>query len=136
MNVRDDKMCFACGEDNPISLGLKFEKIGDRKVKTEFTPDKVHQGYDGIMHGGLITTLMDEAMAKVLTLNGIPALTARMSLRFKNPVPIGKELIITAVIVKNKTGLYLTEAEVRDKKDKLYAKAQAKFMKVEKVEEE
>jgi uncharacterized protein (TIGR00369 family) len=130
MNIEDDKMCFACGENNPISLGLKFEKIGDKKVRAEFKPQDVHQGYTDIMHGGLISTLLDEAMAKVLSLNGILALTAKMSLRFKHPLPIGTELEITAEIIKNKTGLYFTEAEVRSKEGKLFAKAEAKFMKV------
>lgn len=130
MNLGNDNMCFACGEDNPISLKLKFNKTGDKKVKAEFTPQDVHQGYSGIMHGGLITTLLDEAMAKVLTLNNIPALTARMNIRFNNPVPIGTELVVTAEIIKNKTGLYFTEAEVRSKEGELFAKAEAKFMKV------
>ncbi|HKL12632.1 MAG TPA: PaaI family thioesterase [Halanaerobiales bacterium] len=130
MDLGNDKMCFACGEDNPISLGLKFAKIGNKKVKAEFIPQDVHQGYDGIMHGGLITTLLDEAMAKVLTLNNIAALTAKMNIRFKHPLPIGTELVVTAEIIKNKTGLYFTEAEVRSKEGKLFAKAEAKFMKV------
>ena len=130
MDIGNDNMCFACGEDNPISLGLKFEKVGDKKVRAEFSPKDVHQGYDGIMHGGLITTLLDEAMAKVLSLNEIPALTARMSIRFKHPVPIETDLIVIAEIIKNKTGLYFTEAEVRNKEGKLFAQAEAKFMKV------
>jgi len=132
----NDNMCFACGEDNPISLGLNFEKSGNQKVEAQFQPKEEHQGYKGIMHGGLISTLLDEAMAKVLSLNNILAVTAKMNIRFRQPVSIEKKLVVTAEIIKNKTGLYLTEAEVRDKKDKLYAKAQAKFMKVEKVEEE
>jgi len=130
MDLGNDNMCFACGEDNPISLGLKFTKIGDKKVKAAFTPEEVHQGYDGIMHGGLITTLLDEAMAKVLSLNNIPALTARMNIRFKHPLPIGTELVVTAEIIKNKTGLYFTEAEVRSTEGKLYASGEAKFMQV------
>ncbi|MCF8001472.1 MAG: PaaI family thioesterase [Halanaerobiales bacterium] len=127
----NDNMCFACGEDNPISLGLNFEKSGDKKVKAEFEPKEVHQGYKGIMHGGLISTLLDEAMAKVLSLNNILALTAKMNIRFRQPVSIDKKLLITAEIIKNKTGLYFTEAEVRDINGDLFAEAEAKFMKVE-----
>ncbi|MFO7814490.1 MAG: PaaI family thioesterase [Halanaerobiales bacterium] len=127
----NDNMCFACGEDNPISLGLKFEKTGEKTVKAEFEPKPVHQGYTDIMHGGLISTLLDEAMAKVLSLNDIPALTAKMNIRFKNPVPIGKRLVISAEIENNKKGLYFTKAELKDIKGELFASAEAKFMKVE-----
>lgn len=128
MNLGNDNMCFACGEDNPISLGLKFTKIGDRKVRAKFKPKDVHQGFDGIMHGGLISTLLDEAMAKVLSLNDILALTAKMSIRYRHPVPIDINLIITAELKKHKKGLYFTEAELKDENEKLYAKAEAKFM--------
>lgn len=127
----NDNMCFACGEDNPISLGLNFKKNDDKTVRAEFQPKMEHQGYKGIMHGGLISTLMDEAMAKVLSLNDILALTAKMNIRFRQPVSIDKKLVITAEIVKNKTGLYFTEAEVRGINGELFAEAEAKFMKVE-----
>lgn len=128
--IGNDKMCFACGEDNPISLGLDFEKTGEKTVKAEFKPKKEYQGYKGIMHGGLISTLLDEAMAKVLSLNNIFALTAKMNIRFKKPVSIDQKLVITAEIVKNKTGLYFTEAELRNINGELFAEAEAKFMKV------
>lgn len=128
MKLGNDKMCFACGEDNPISLGLDFKKSGKNKVKALFVPKEVHQGYNNIMHGGLISTLLDEAMAKVLSLNNILALTAKMSIRFNQPIPIGESLEITAEITKNKTGLYFTEAEVKSSKGNVFASAQAKFM--------
>ena len=44
MTEVDDKMCFACGQENPISLGLKFEKIDANRVKGEFTPGENHEG--------------------------------------------------------------------------------------------
>lgn len=128
MKSGNDNMCFACGVDNPISLGLDFKKSGNNKVSALFVPKEVHQGYNNIMHGGLISTLLDEAMAKVLSLNNILALTAKMSVRFNQPIPIGENLEINAEITKNKTGLYFTEAEVKNSEGKVFASAQAKFM--------
>jgi|SRR6056297_3226670 len=130
MKLGNDKMCFACGEDNPISLGLKFIKTGEKTAQAEFVPKEVHQGFDGIMHGGLVTTLLDEGMAKVLNLNEIMALTAKLSVRFKKPVSINGNLVIKSEIIKNRAGLYFTKAELRDKKGELLAKAEAKFMEV------
>ena len=131
-SVKKDNMCFACGEENEISLGLKF-KFGNKEstiVKAEFTPQEVHQGFQEIMHGGLISTLLDEAMAKVVYMNGIEAVTAEMTTRFKKPVPIGTNLIIKGILEKNHGRLIKTSSELKGDSGQLYAEARAKFMKV------
>ncbi|MFC1962064.1 PaaI family thioesterase, partial [Chloroflexota bacterium] len=57
-----DGLCFGCGQNNPIGLKLKFKKDGDG-VRTEFTPGESYQGWPGMVHGGIIGCLLDEAMA-------------------------------------------------------------------------
>lgn len=132
MTEVDDKMCFACGQENPISLGLKFEKIDENRVKGEFIPGENHQGYDGIMHGGLIATLLDEAMAYVMGFKDIQAFTGELNIRFRTAVEIGKKLkIIGEYKSAKKTSIanvYYTEAKIFDKDDNLKAKAEAKFI--------
>ena len=56
-----DTMCFGCGRDNPVGLHLHFRTDEDG-CYTSFVPQPVHQSYDGRMHGGLISTLLDETM--------------------------------------------------------------------------
>ena len=81
-------MCFACGEQNPIGLHLHFFWIPNG-VLAFFTPRQEHQSYDGRMHGGLITVLLDEIMGNYLfRKEGVPAYTARIDLRFRTPVKI------------------------------------------------
>ena len=63
MNLEDDHYCFVCGEENPSGLHLKFS-ANKGKIQTEFIPRKIHQGYKNIVHGGIISTLLDEAMVK------------------------------------------------------------------------
>ncbi|MFW5787319.1 MAG: PaaI family thioesterase [Halanaerobiales bacterium] len=131
MKLDGADMCFACGKDNPISLGLEFELVDDSTAETTFIPSPEHQGYNGMMHGGLVSTLLDEAMAKVLELNEIPAVTAELKTRFKEPVKIGEKLLITGKITDNYKKLYYTEAELKNKKGKILATAEAKFMQAE-----
>ncbi|MFW6380963.1 MAG: PaaI family thioesterase [Bacillota bacterium] len=128
MEIADDNMCFACGRDNPISLGLKFEFVGKNTVEASFIPGKVHQGFKDIMHGGLITTLLDESMAKVLSMQGISAVTAEMKIRFKKPVHIGEKLSIKGSLKKKRGRLIFTEARAEDEQGQIRARAEAKFM--------
>jgi uncharacterized protein (TIGR00369 family) len=132
MEPADADMCFACGKDNPISLKLDFSLVDEDTAQTYFTPDKLHQGYNEIMHGGLVTTLLDEAMAKVLELNEIIAVTGEMKTRFKKPVSIGQKLQIIGEIKDNYHSLYFTEARLVDEEGEILAEAEAKFMKVKK----
>ena len=130
MEVSGADMCFACGKDNPISLKLDFSLVDETTARTKFTPEKVHQGYNEIMHGGLVSTLLDEAMAKVLELNEIIAVTGEMKIRFKQPVDIEQDLTITGKINKSYRNLYYTEARLEGEKGELLAEAEAKFMEV------
>lgn len=132
MTEVDDKMCFACGQENPISLGLKFKEIDKNTVREEFTPGENHQGYEGIMHGGLIATLLDEAMAYVIGFKDIQAFTAELNIRFRTAVEIGKKLEIIGEYKGSKkssiANVYYTEAKIFDEEGNLKAKAKAKFM--------
>ncbi len=80
--------CFACGAANPAGLGLRFT-YGEDGATAEFSPSVWHQGYDGITHGGIIATLLDEAMAQALLARGMAAVTARLEVRFKEPLATG-----------------------------------------------
>lgn len=123
-------MCFACGKDNPISLGLNFSFLGENEVEAEFIPGEVHQGFDNIMHGGLVNTLLDESMAKVLYMKGIKAVTAEMKTRFKKPVAIGKKLTVRGILNKKRRKLMYTEAYLEDEGGETLAFAEAKFMEI------
>jgi len=131
MEVRNNNMCFACGKDNPIGLKLDFELVEDNIAKAIFKPKEKHQGYGGIMHGGLVTTLLDESMAKVLELNRIAAVTGEIDVRFKKAVKIDQKLKIEGKLLDDyKDKLFYTEAYLYGEDDELLASAEAKFMRV------
>ena len=113
-------MCFACGKDNPIGLKLRFEWDG-KVAKAEFTPGKLYQGWSGILHGGIITCLLDEAMSYAALFSGVNTVTAKMQARFKRPVQIGEHLTVTAAVTKKTRRLVEARGEVRLKDGALIA---------------
>ncbi len=104
MNDNND-CCFACGPRNPIGLKLTFREENDTYLST-FTPGPEHQGYNGIMHGGLVSTLLDEIMARYLYAKGLTAVTAKLEVRFRHPTPIGQALSISGWITGQRGKMY------------------------------
>ncbi|MCJ7640793.1 MAG: PaaI family thioesterase [Desulfobacterales bacterium] len=87
--------CFVCGANNPGGLKLAFEIDKEKRtLKTAFAASPVFQGYDRIVHGGIISTLLDEAMAKLAYELGFHAITATLDVRFKSPAPIQELLTV------------------------------------------
>ncbi len=97
VSLEDDGHCFVCGPNNPIGLKLDFIYDGE-KLRTEFIPQKEHQGYKDIVHGGIISTLLDEVMVKLAIERGMPAVTARMDIRLRKAVNIGEKITFIAEI--------------------------------------
>ena len=87
--------CFACGKDNEHGLHMRFE-LNDDCCKAYFTPRKEHQSYTGRMHGGLVCVLLDEVTGNYLYCKeGKPAYTAKMEIRYRQPLRIDEEVICT-----------------------------------------
>ncbi|MCD4701779.1 MAG: PaaI family thioesterase [Candidatus Aegiribacteria sp.] len=97
----DDRYCFVCGEKNPF--GLQLEPKGENgKGTILWIPEKRHQGYTGVVHGGLISTLLDEAMAYAgMSVAGFCA-TAEISIKFRKPVRTGETVKIEAELIEQR----------------------------------
>lgn len=107
-----NQWCFACGPLNPIGLKLEFTEEADGTYVTHFTGLPEHQSYDGIIHGGILSTLLDEIMARYLYVQGKNAVTARLEVRYLKPTPIGVSLTIKGRIKRQKGRVYETEGAV------------------------
>lgn len=125
--LEDDHYCFVCGEKNPSGLHLKFSLL-EGKVLTEFTPQKIHQGYKDIVHGGIISTLLDEAMVKAALMQGMPAVTAEITVRFRNPLMAGERALVEATIVKMNKRIIEASAIVKKEDNTIIAEGQAKLL--------
>jgi acyl-coenzyme A thioesterase PaaI-like protein len=105
--------CFVCGENNPNGLRLSFQIDKERQtLKTTFTASRTFQGWDGIVHGGMISTLLDEAMAKLVYELGYHAVTASLEIKFKKPAPILEPLHIYGAITEVNKRLIRAKAHV------------------------
>jgi uncharacterized protein (TIGR00369 family) len=105
--------CFVCGENNPGGLRLHFEIDQEKQtLKTTFVATPVYQGYDGIVHGGIISTLLDEAMAKLAYELGFNAVTASLEIRFRKPAPLLERLSVYGEITEAKGRIIRAKAHV------------------------
>jgi len=107
-----DKGCFVCGSDNPIGMKLTFTATEGR-YSTTFTPGPEYQSYDGVMHGGLVSTVLDEVMGRYVYAQGFRAVTAKLEVRFRQPTPIGQPVTATAWETGRKRQLWEMAAELR-----------------------
>jgi acyl-coenzyme A thioesterase PaaI-like protein len=91
-----DPACWGCG-DNPGGLHLPLPSAeGLTEYEAYFEFDERHQGGPGIVHGGLVAGALDEAVGLLATWYAFPAVTVRIFVRYRRPVPINTELLLTA----------------------------------------
>ncbi|MFC2033939.1 PaaI family thioesterase [Chloroflexota bacterium] len=131
----DYSWCFGCGQENPIGLKLNFQWDG-KTARAEFTPLKVYQGWSGLVHGGIIICLLDEAMAYASLFEGKHCVTAKIQVSLKQTVSINELLIVTASVVKKNRKLVKTRAEVSLKDGTQVAESTATQFVVKSSEEE
>ena len=121
--------CFVCGEKNPNGLRLNFEIDKKRKtLQTTFIASPTFQGWDGIVHGGIISTLLDEAMAKLVYELGYPAVTASLEVRFRNPSPILQPLSVHGEIVEVNKRLIKAKSRIVKEDGTLLAEGKSTFV--------
>jgi len=96
----NSRYCFVCGRDNPIGLYLRFDEDDAGRVMARFTPRQEHQGYPGILHGGLAAAVLDETLGRVAIGRGTWMVTGKLELRFLKPVPVEEELIVVGECLK------------------------------------
>ena len=131
LELTDDNGCFVCGKSNPIGLKLDFAVEGDEYV-TYFTPEKQHQGWVGIVHGGIVSTVLDEVMARYCHVLGHHAVTGEMTVRLKRPARIGHRLRFAARVdeAKQDSRVILCSARATDEDEAVIAEATGKIVKV------
>lgn len=118
------RLCFGCGRDNPIGLKLSFQWDG-KTARAEFTPTKLYQGWAGLVHGGIIMSILDEAMAYAALFEGINCITAKMQVKLSRLTPIDEPLIITASTIKKTRKLVESKAAISLKDGTLIAEGTA-----------
>lgn len=93
--VRDASHCFVCSQTNPIGLHVRFALDGAR-ITGEFVPSETHVGFAGIVHGGILAAVLDDAMAWLSYYRGESTVTARLAIRYRRPARPGEPLRVEA----------------------------------------
>lgn len=114
MQLPYTKNCFVCGVHNPQGLGLRFRQVG-AEVHADFAPTTPHAGFRDIVHGGIISTVLDEAMfwAAACQMKRF-CLAAELNVRFIRKVTVGQPLLIVAKFVADRRRVWESSAELRD----------------------
>lgn len=107
--------CFACGVDNPYGLGMTFYEVGPGQVMAEYSVPDHYQGYPGVVHGGIVFTMLDEVLGRVTMIGDHSkfTMTAKVEIRFRKPVPTGKPLQIHGKVERRRGRLSFASAELR-----------------------
>jgi uncharacterized protein (TIGR00369 family) len=122
--------CFVCGEKNLGGLRLNFEIDKEKQtLKTTFVAGPIFQGYDGVVHGGIISTLLDEAMAKLSYELGYNTVTASLEIRFKKAAPILEPLLVYGEITEVNQRLVKAKARVSKEDGTILAVATSTLLK-------
>ena len=125
----DGNNCFVCGPGNNIGLKLKF-RIDDDVCRAEFTPTAQHCGFDGVTHGGIIFSVLDDVMANWIYLKGNRAYTAKCDIRYKDNLPCGTRVSVEGHCIKQRGRLIVMQGKmIRTDTNELVATTEASFMK-------
>ena len=124
--------CFVCGDSNPAGMQLSFD-YSDNEAWTWFDSPQLYEGYQGVIHGGIIATLLDEVMAKIILSKDLVAVTADLNIRYRKPLPVGTKVKAIGTIKQQKTRTLHTEAELVDPEGQVYAEAKAVYIVVKHI---
>jgi uncharacterized protein (TIGR00369 family) len=127
--------CFVCGESNPIGLNLRFETDG-QAVRAHFVPKTEHAGFKGVIHGGLIATVLDEVMVWACAVQTKRfAYCAELNVRFLSPLKPGEAALIIGELETNrKNRIFEARAELKNAAGVVCASATGKYLPVKESE--
>ncbi len=96
-DTTDYQRCFVCGQRNPYGLHLVF-RLENNTIVADFQPREEHQGFPGVIHGGIVAAVLDEALGRTSMLAEKPewSMTGRLEVRYRRYVPFGPLLRIRA----------------------------------------
>lgn len=124
--------CFGCGNENPDGLRLKFrfDEAHERAI-CDFRMPKRYQGPPGHIHGGVIATILDEAMGKVNKLRSVIALTKKMEIEYMRPVPLGEKLTVVGREKAVHGRKHFNVAEIRNQAGEVLARSEGLFIAID-----
>ncbi|HZU09820.1 MAG TPA: PaaI family thioesterase [Pseudacidobacterium sp.] len=123
--------CFGCGPENRSGLRLRFYVDADQQIVCHVRLAQRFEGPPGHAHGGIIATLLDEAMSKANRVHGTTAMTHQIEVEYLRPVPLKQPLTLTARRSSHQGRRNFCEAEIQDASGTILARSKALFIVVD-----
>jgi len=129
----NSKMCLVCGLKNPFGLHTSFFELDNNELLAVFKPRGEHQSYPGRLHGGIISTILDETIGRAIMIQSegdIWGVTVDLQIRFKKPVPLDEELRVIGRITKDSSKFFEGTGELLLQDGTVAATGHGKYLKV------
>jgi uncharacterized protein (TIGR00369 family) len=129
----NSKMCLVCGLKNPFGLHTSFFELDNNELLAVFKPRGEHQSYPGRLHGGIISTILDETIGRAIMIQSegdIWGVTVDLQIRFKKPVPLDEELRVIGRITKDSNRFFEGTGELLLQDGTVAATGHGKYLKV------
>ena len=129
----NSRMCLVCGLKNPFGLHTSFFELDNNELLAVFKPREEHQSYPGRLHGGIISTILDETIGRAIMIHSegdIWGVTVDLQVRFKKPVPLDEELRVLGRITKDSSRFFEGTGELLLQDGTVAAEGHGKYLKV------
>lgn len=121
--------CFGCGGANPRGMKLAFDRdMGRQRIVGRFRLGAEYQGGPGFVHGGIIATVLDEAMGKVSAFSDVRAVTAELNIEYLRPIRVEEEILVEAFQSERNGRQLIHRGEIRNAAGELLARARGRFV--------
>jgi uncharacterized protein (TIGR00369 family) len=124
------KNCFVCGRENPSGLHLDFYDTAPGETTAEITLAERFEGYPGVVHGGIVASILDEVTGRVFMQGGTTRfmVTAKLEIRYRKPVPVGERLVVTGCAVRDAGRVAQATGKIQDSAGNILAEAEAYYV--------
>ena len=130
LKLQDNDQCYVCGKENPHGFQLDFShpKKGRLLAEVIFRPE--HQGFKNIVHGGMVAMLLDEMMVNLAWIEGVPSVTAQLTVRLKKAVKVGEKVHFEGRIDREEPRAIYASSWAKNAKGELLATATATCLRI------
>lgn len=128
----NSKMCFVCGMENKLGLKAYFYEMENGELVATFTPKSIHQSYPGRLHGGIASTILDEAIGRAILMKdeNMWGVTLELNVKFKKPVPYNEELKVICKITNETSRTFEGEGRIVLANGEVAVTAEGKYFKM------
>lgn len=122
--------CFVCGDKNPIGLNVPFY-VKDDQVVAEYTAGRQFEGYKDILHGGILSSLLDEVMIRAVLALDIYCVTSEIKVKFRKMVKTGDKLSLVGKLVEDKGRILIAQGKITNQQNQVVAEGEGKFFRAQ-----